>query len=264
MAVEMLAPNEIRQRLIRQLASETSCRREDGTVLVDTPFTLLSGHVVRAHVRVEGDRLVVSDGGFIERQLALSTRSSRTFERRSSLAAQIARRAGLEWRDGFLLYESRTWDDALRRLPKLAEAMDRALARVEERRAPRSLRTASELARDLRTVPGLEVRRHADVPLPRRSRPVRVEILAERAGRQAAIEVVCGAPRAAEHRADHAITTLTILDRFEFAGPLVAVYDRDLEQNAPWVLERFEDAKPAGAELVPAEQVRDRVAELLG
>ncbi len=264
MAVQMLAPDEIRQRLISQLAAETSCSREDGIVLVDTPFTLLSGHVVRAHVRVEGDRLVVSDGGFVERQLALSTRSSRTFDRWSSLVAQIARRAGLEWRDGLLLFESRSWDDALRRIPKLAEAMDRALARVQERREPRSLRTASELARDLRQLPGLEVRRHAGVSLPHRSRPVRVEILAARAGRQAAIEVVCGTPRAAEHRADHAITTLTILTRFEFPGPLVAAYDRTLEQTARWVLERLEDAKPPRAELLPAEQVRDRVAELLG
>jgi hypothetical protein len=252
-------PEMVEQALRDLVSADVVCRPAGDHLILDTPYILQDGSVLRTFLDVdEGGLLKMSDGGLTMRELEKFARSNVALRDRSNAVAAIAKSLRLLWEDGELVYKASDIHEAMRRLAILAQAADRSLSLLEARPLRKPVPLRQKLAADLRAA-GLMVSQKVRVT--RRDQPkVVVDHLVRRNGSQAAIEVLTGRTRGgANISVDRAITNFHILHAIHYAGRLIAVYDETSPAAEPELRERFSEAKPDSALLVPGSEAAPRI-----
>jgi len=109
---------------VEVLAQTTRCVAEDGMVRLETPFLLPDGHVVRVYLRLGPEQeVIVSDGGYTSRTVTVFSRFEDEARARYEKLRQIARDLGLEYANGELSFVAMNLEQAIRRIPTLANAV---------------------------------------------------------------------------------------------------------------------------------------------
>lgn len=122
----MLRCDEVREELIRLLASEIECQAEGGMLRLDTPYIIGDGYLMRAYLSPVDERIRVTDRGFATSQVEMYVTGSNTLLARYDDLNEVARKCGIRWEDGEFTYESDSIQDAMMRLKLLAQAMQEA------------------------------------------------------------------------------------------------------------------------------------------
>lgn len=119
-----LDPSVVKYMFVEVLAQSTRCTAEDGILRLETPFMLPDGHVVRVYLRLGPEQeVVVSDGGYTSRTVTIFSRFEDEARARYEKLRQIARDLGLEYADGELRFVALNLEQAVRRIPVLANAV---------------------------------------------------------------------------------------------------------------------------------------------
>ncbi len=119
-----LDPSVVKYMFVEVLAQSTRCTAEDGILRLETPFMLPDGHVVRVYLRPGPEQeVVVSDGGYTSRTITIFSRFEDEARARYEKLRQIARDLGLEYADGELRFVALNLEQAVRRIPVLANAV---------------------------------------------------------------------------------------------------------------------------------------------
>lgn len=119
-----LDPSVVKYLFVEELAQSTRCAAEDDTLRLETPFMLPDGHTVRVYLRLGLEReVVVSDGGYTSRMVTIFSRFEEEARARYEKLRQIARDLGLEYADGELRFVATRLEEAVRRIPALANAV---------------------------------------------------------------------------------------------------------------------------------------------
>lgn len=109
---------------VEVLAQTTRCVAEDGMVRLETPFLLPDGHAVRVYLRLGPEQeVIVSDGGYTSRTVTVFSRFEDEARARYEKLRQIARDLGLEYANGELSFVAMNLEQAIRRIPTLANAV---------------------------------------------------------------------------------------------------------------------------------------------
>ena len=206
--------------------------------------------------------IIVSDGGFAAKQLEMlssNTPSRQSYRRLQRLASDH----DLYWEGGRLYFMEPTLEAALYRLDRFALALNDAELMLHRGVRPR-LETREYLRRGLESRYGITTRPDYKIVLPLIEQDVTVDIYAQREGRRAVIEIIEARTEAAlRNQVDRSTTNLTLLVRGNFDGALIGVYDEEVLKKDRGALERFRQAKPEQAILIPREQALERVSMLL-
>jgi len=119
-----LDPSVVKYMFVEVLAQTTRCVAEDGMVRLETPFLLPDGHVVRVYLRLGPEQeVIVSDGGYTSRTVTVFSRFEDEARARYEKLRQIARDLGLEYANGELSFVAMNLEQAIRRIPTLANAV---------------------------------------------------------------------------------------------------------------------------------------------
>ena len=119
-----LDPSVVKYMFVEVLAQNTRCVAEDGAVRLETPFMLPDGHAVRVYLRLGPEReVVVSDGGYTSRTITVFSRFEGEARARYEKLRQIALDLGLEYVNGELRFIATSLEQAIRRIPTLANAV---------------------------------------------------------------------------------------------------------------------------------------------
>lgn len=252
-------PQDIERHLRRQVCAEIHAERRGDLVAVDTPFTLQNGALLRVFLEPSEGGLLVSDGGYAAEIADSMSRSSALARQRHEAMKAIAAKLGLEW-DGQFGYIARDADEALARIGTLERAVNLALATIEVRPAHADREGRSRVVTALRKH-GLTVRQRALIDLPGPGGPVRVDLRIDGRGGEAAMEFLSGRTRQGASIAyNRAIVTLHRLDRGGYQGGLFSVYDEQSAAASTDFVQRFEEAKPERALLIPSSEAARQIA----
>jgi hypothetical protein len=244
------------------LAKQVYCFRDGDLLVLDTPFVLQDGHLLRAYIDASQEQLMVSDGGFIQRQIETFARSAAMLRERRNDVRQIADELSLQYEEEFSFVETNL-ESALSRLTTLARAVDRALSTLGGK-PPRRKQDARSRLRDQLIDSGLTVTQRARPVMPNGMRPVTVDQLVRRNGEQAAIEVLTAkTDGGAAISVDRAIANFHVLEHYEYEGKLIAVYDVESPASSSQLLEKIEAGKPRSALLLPNDKAVDVIKEHL-
>ncbi len=119
-----LDPSIVKYMFVEVLAQSTRCVAEDGAVRLETPFMLPDGHPVRVYLRLGPEHeLIVSDGGYTSRTVTIFSRFEEEARARYEKLRQIARDLGIEYVNGELRFVATSLEQAIRRIPTLANAV---------------------------------------------------------------------------------------------------------------------------------------------
>lgn len=119
-----LDPSVVKYMFVEVLAQTTRCVAEDGMVRLETPFLLPDGHAVRVYLRLGPEQeVIVSDGGYTSRTVTVFSRFEDEARARYEKLRQIARDLGLEYANGELSFVAMNLEQAIRRIPTLANAV---------------------------------------------------------------------------------------------------------------------------------------------
>jgi hypothetical protein len=265
MSAQLPEPAAVEETIVRILQSDVSCRRTGDVLLIDTPLPVLTGHLLQVVLDASSDNgLVVSDGGFVQRQAEILSSSPSILHSRSAEIQRIAHRLDFEWKDYELRFSAPDLNAVALRLATMVEVVDRALAVLQVRTIRRAVELRKRLAKDLKAIEGIKVRSRAPIPLEDERRTVKVAFLARRNGTQAAIEVLSGRTESgAEISVNRAIANFQLLSTYNYKGAMLGVYDEDSPAAKTELQERFRDASPKKAVLVSGEGASAAVQERL-
>jgi len=253
-----LDAEKVKEKLRRIVDDYIECSYDGDIVVVDTPFLLQDGHFLRVYVDESGTDVAVTDGGFLQAQIEMFARSSSGIRERSADVKDIANELSLNW-DGELGFTETTLERAVQRIAVLARGVDRAIGTLSGRPPRRAVDVRRRLRQSLQEA-GLLVTLRSRPILPNGMKPVIVDQLVKRDGKQAAIEVLTSKTESgASISVDRAIANFHVLDHYKFEGKLIAVYDRASPAASAQHLDRFRAAKPRSAFVVSDE---DAVKEI--
>lgn len=261
---DALKPSAVRDALTRALTDDISCSMTSSGVVVDTPFILQDGRLLRVLLRPTGENgtIEASDGGYALEQVEIMFRAGSSRRERLAEIKRIATELHLDW-DTALGFTAHSLDEAVRRLPVLAQGVDRTLTLTHaiSRRRERPLR--ARLANDLREA-GLKLRTRAKIQT-EDGRHESVDYVVEHeATSKAAVRLLSAeTPSGAGMAADRAAGVFTRLDRAQYPGLLVAVYDEHTSSGILSFREQFEKTKPERARLVAGDAAAEYIEKHL-
>lgn len=243
-------PDVVTKAALTVLKGQVSCQPVGERLVLDTPYVLQDGHLLRVHIDRDADgRLLISDGGFVQRQVEIFSRSATMLRDRVAEVGQMAVELNLKW-DQELSFAESDLRAALQRISVLARAVDRSLSLLHARSPRPKVALRERLGRELADA-GFSVRPRARIPVGTGLKEVVIDHLVRRNGAQAAVEVLAGRTGGgALISVDRAIANFHVLTHFQYPGAMVAVYEEGSPAAAPRLLERFENAGPDRARLV--------------
>lgn len=246
--------------LVRQ---GVSCRRQGDFLLLDTPLILQDGHLLQALIEIdETDSIRVSDGGFVQRQILLSSHSAASIRERGMDAAHLCKEVGLVWEGEEIAYQAENLEDALRRISTLARTVDRSLSTLQVKPPRKPVALREQLRKQLQSA-GLKVQ--SKVRITRIDEPkVVVDQVVRRNGSQAAVEVLSGKTHGgAVISVDRAIANFHVLSNLKYQGLLFAVYDEGSPAAESDLRSRFQNARPGAAVLLAGSEAASAIESRL-
>lgn len=262
MSAVQLQPDVVADTFRDMLDSEIVCERDGAGLLIDTPYVIGDGYLLRAYLRADDGQITVSDGGFATAQVERHIQGEVALRQRYHELNRIARRYGLAW-DGEFSYTDQSLEEAMRRLKLLARALQESagLAVTRKHRGERGI--ATDLARAMKER-GVTVARNAKIKVWGRERPVRVDLQLELKLHRAVVEVLDAVTEpAVENQVARAVANFHALKNGEYGGRMVAVYSEHQLAGAPQFREYFELAKPREALLLPDSKASEAILDLL-
>lgn len=258
-----IQPQTVEEHLKEILGKRIHCFPDGDVLAIDTPYILQDGHFLRAYLDTTVPAgFLLSDGGYIQRQLETFCRSTATLRARIADVQLIAKELSLEW-DGEMYFTEPALASAMNRIAVLARAVDRSLSLPGGRPPRRKGDVRSRLREQLMNF-GLTVTQRTRPEMPNGMRPVVVDQLVRRNGSQAAVEILTAKTEGgAVISVDRAIANFHVLDHYDYQGAMIAVYDRQSPTSSPRLLERFNAAKPEATIIVPDEQAAKAIQERL-
>lgn len=262
--MQLPTPEQVTNSFRRIVSEDVRCARQGDALSMDTPLVLQDGHFFRAFVEIDDSGLLrVSDGGFTTSQFSIYSVSEPALRARGSEAGEIARELSLTWQDGEFSFAEDNLESALRRITVLVRAVDRAISLLEGKATRRPVALRLKLRDDLRAA-GLEVKTRARIEIGGEPKPVIVDQLVRRNGRQAAVEVLTGRTQSgALISVDRAVANFHLLDHFKYSGLMIAVYDEESPAGAPGLISRFSNARPQAAEIIAGAKAAKAIQERL-
>jgi hypothetical protein len=245
----------------RILTEGVRCSKEGDALVLDTPYSFGDGNLLRVFLYETSEGIIVSDGGFAAKQqemLSPEPPSRQSYRRLQRLASDH----DLHW-DGRLFFVEPTLEDALYRLDRLALALHEAEMLLHRGARPK-MQTREYLRRGLESRYGITTKPDYKIPLPSIEQTVTVDILAQIEQRRAVIEVIeARTENALRDQVNRSATNLLLLAKGSFEGELIGVFDEDVLKRDRLAIERFRQAKPDRALLIPREEALERVSMLL-
>jgi len=247
--------------LRRILTESVRCTRQGEALVLDTPYTFGEGNLLQVYIFETDEGIIVSDGGFAAKQVEMLSPTPTTRQNYRRLQ-RLAADHDLHW-DGRLSFIEPTLEDALYRLDRLALALHEADLLLQRGQRPK-VQTREYLRRGLESRYNIRTRPDYQIMLPSLAQPVTVDIFAESDRGRAVIEIVEARTEGAiRHQVDRSALNLIMLERGNFDGALIGVYDEEVLNRDHLAIERFKQAKPERAIVIPREQALEQVVALL-
>lgn len=255
------APEHVARQLSADVASRITCVRDGDQLVLDTPFLLQDGHLLRAYISVgdEMGHLLVSDGAWAAEQVQLFTAGA-SLDARWKAMAQVARECGVEF-DTEFRYRAIDLSTAVAGLDQLARAVDRTLTIL----APTGFRTRTTLRTGLR-----DDMRHAGLHVESRplirvgSLEVRVDYRVSSGPSEAAVELLSGqTPGGAMQSVNQAVTNFHLLHGKDYRGMLAAIFDENSAAATTSARRRLTEASPPNTLLIPSSEAPETLRRRL-